>query len=69
MNPAPVSDADKSRGAIPLFVFLAENLVRGGVTERMYRALSHWRLTLAPGLLDTNTPGSTVLPPFRSFRW
>jgi C4-dicarboxylate transporter, DctM subunit len=34
--------------AIPLFVFMGEILVRGGVTERMYNALADW-LNPLPG--------------------
>lgn len=40
--------------AVPLFVLLGELLVRGGATDRMYRALAAW-LGVAPGgLLHTN---------------
>jgi len=46
--------------AIPLFVFMGEVLVRGGVTERMYRALSDWLNPLPGGLLHTNIAASTV---------
>ena len=46
--------------AIPLFVFMGEILVRGGVTERMYRALSDWLRPLPGGLLHTNILASTV---------
>lgn len=46
--------------AIPLFVFMGEILVRGGVTERMYRALSDWTKPLPGGLLHTNIAASTV---------
>lgn len=46
--------------AIPLFVFMGEILVRGGVTERMYRALSDWLRPLPGGLLHTNIAASTV---------
>lgn len=46
--------------AIPLFVFMGEILVRGGVTERMYRALSDWTRPLPGGLLHTNIAASTV---------
>lgn len=46
--------------AIPLFVFMGEVLVRGGVTERMYRALSDWMRPLPGGLLHTNILASTV---------
>lgn len=46
--------------AIPLFIFMGEVLVRGGVTERMYRALSDWLRPLPGGLLHTNIIASTV---------
>lgn len=46
--------------AIPLFVFMGEILVRGGVTERMYRALAGWLSPLPGGLLHTNIAASTV---------
>lgn len=46
--------------AIPLFVFMGEVLVRGGVTERMYRALSDWLRPLPGGLLHTNILASTI---------
>ncbi|MEM1431703.1 MAG: TRAP transporter large permease [Pseudomonadota bacterium] len=46
--------------AIPLFVFMGEVLVRGGVTERMYRALADWTRPLPGGLLHTNIAASTV---------
>ena len=46
--------------AIPLFVFMGEVLVRGGVTERMYLALSMWLSRLPGGLLHTNIAASTV---------
>jgi C4-dicarboxylate transporter, DctM subunit len=46
--------------AIPLFVFMGEVLVRGGVTERMYVALSDWLRPLPGGLLHTNIVASTI---------
>jgi tripartite ATP-independent transporter DctM subunit len=46
--------------AIPLFVLMGEILVRGGVTERMYRALADWTKPLPGGLLHTNVAASTV---------
>ncbi|RYH07122.1 TRAP transporter large permease [Tropicimonas sp. IMCC6043] len=46
--------------AIPLFVLMGEILVRGGVTERMYRALADWTRPLPGGLLHTNIAASTV---------
>ena len=46
--------------AIPLFVFMGEILVRGGVTERMYKALADWLNPLPGGLLHTNIAASTI---------
>lgn len=46
--------------AIPLYVFMGEVLVRGGVTERMYIALADWLNPLPGGLLHTNIAASTV---------
>ncbi|MEM8572266.1 MAG: TRAP transporter large permease [Pseudomonadota bacterium] len=46
--------------AIPLFVLMGEILVRGGVTQRMYRALADWTKPLPGGLLHTNIAASTV---------
>jgi len=46
--------------AIPLFVFMGEVLVRGGVTARMYKALADWLRPLPGGLLHTNILASTV---------
>lgn len=46
--------------AIPLFVFMGEILVRGGVTERMYLALADWLKPLPGGLLHSNIVASTV---------
>ena len=40
--------------AIPLFILLGEILLRAGVTERMYTALSDWFGLLPGGLLHTN---------------
>jgi tripartite ATP-independent transporter DctM subunit len=46
--------------AIPLFVLLGEILVRGGFTDRMYRALSDWLSPLPGGLLHTNIGASAM---------
>jgi C4-dicarboxylate transporter, DctM subunit len=46
--------------AIPLFVLLGELLVRGGFTDRMYRALSDWLNPLPGGLLHTNIGASAM---------
>ncbi|HWT07679.1 MAG TPA: TRAP transporter large permease subunit, partial [Roseomonas sp.] len=40
--------------AVPLFVLLGELLVRGGATDRMYRALAAWLGVFPGGLLHTN---------------
>ena len=46
--------------AIPLFILLGELLLRSGVTERMYSALSIWLNRLPGGLLHTNIGASSV---------
>ncbi|TVP74065.1 MAG: TRAP transporter large permease [Rhodobacteraceae bacterium] len=46
--------------AIPLFVFMGEVLVRGGVTQRMYAAIADWLNPLPGGLLHTNIAASTI---------
>ena len=46
--------------SVPLFVLLGEILVRGGSTERMYRALAHWLTPLPGGLLHTNIGASAM---------
>lgn len=46
--------------AIPLFILLGEILVRGGFTDRMYRALSDWLSPLPGGLLHTNIGASAM---------
>ena len=53
--------------AIPLFVLMGEILVRGGVTERMYRALADWTRPLPGGLLHTNIVASTVFAAATAF--
>ncbi|MGK7867461.1 TRAP transporter large permease [Falsiroseomonas sp. E2-1-a20] len=40
--------------AVPLFVLLGELLVKGGATDRMYKALAAWLGPLPGGLLHTN---------------
>ncbi len=40
--------------AIPLFMFLGELLLRGGIADRMYDALAVWLDRLPGGLLHTN---------------
>ncbi|KKN47421.1 hypothetical protein LCGC14_0662960 [marine sediment metagenome] len=46
--------------AIPLFILLGELLLRSGITERMYSALSVWLSRMPGGLLHTNIGASTV---------
>lgn len=46
--------------AIPLFILLGEVLLRAGVTDRMYEALSAWLSRLPGGLLHTNIGASAV---------
>jgi C4-dicarboxylate transporter DctM subunit len=46
--------------AIPLFVFMGEILVRGGITGRMYISLSDWLKPLPGGLLHSNIVASTI---------
>ncbi|MGE5160902.1 MAG: TRAP transporter large permease subunit, partial [Betaproteobacteria bacterium] len=40
--------------SIPLFVLLGELLLRSGIADRMYVALSAWLARLPGGLLHTN---------------
>lgn len=46
--------------AIPLFVLMGELLIYSGISERMYRALSHWLAPLPGGLLHSNIAFSGV---------
>lgn len=46
--------------AIPLFILLGELLLRSGITERMYSALSVWLNRMPGGLLHTNIGASAV---------
>ncbi len=46
--------------AIPLYILLGEILLRSGVTERMYTALSYWLTRLPGGLLHTNIAASAT---------
>ncbi len=46
--------------AIPLFVLLGELLMRSGVTQRMYVALSHWVSGMPGGLLHSNIGASAL---------
>jgi tripartite ATP-independent transporter DctM subunit len=40
--------------AVPLFILMGEILVRSGISDRMYRVLSHWLAPLPGGLLHSN---------------
>jgi tripartite ATP-independent transporter DctM subunit len=40
--------------AVPLFILMGEILVRSGISERVYRVLSHWLAPLPGGLLHSN---------------
>lgn len=46
--------------AIPLYILLGEILVRSGMTDKMYAALSPWLNRLPGGLLHTNIGASAV---------
>lgn len=47
--------------SVPLFVLLGEFLLRSGLTDRMYTALSIWLARLPGGLLHTNIGASAVM--------
>lgn len=46
--------------AIPLFIMMGEILLRAGIAERMYSALSHWLSWLPGGLMHSNIGASTL---------
>jgi tripartite ATP-independent transporter DctM subunit len=46
--------------SIPLYILLGEILVRGGATDKMYRALGDWLNRLPGGLLHTNIGASAL---------
>jgi len=46
--------------AVPLFVLMGELLVKGGITDRIYRALALWLGPLPGGLLHTNIGASAI---------
>ena len=46
--------------AIPFFVLLGEILLRSGMAEKMYRALSHWVSWLPGGLMHSNIAASAM---------
>lgn len=46
--------------AIPMFVMLGEILLRSGIAERMYNAMSMWLSWLPGGLMHANIGASTI---------
>jgi C4-dicarboxylate transporter DctM subunit len=46
--------------AIPLFVLLGEILLRSGIVERMYAAMTHWLSWLPGGLMHSNIGTCTL---------
>ena len=46
--------------AIPLFVLLGEILLRSGIAERMYAAMTHWLSWLPGGLMHSNIGTCTL---------
>lgn len=46
--------------AIPLFILMGEILLRAGIAEKMYAALSHWLSWLPGGLMHSNIGASTL---------
>jgi tripartite ATP-independent transporter DctM subunit len=46
--------------AIPLFILLGEILLRSGIAERMYAAMTHWLSWLPGGLMHTNIGTCTL---------
>jgi C4-dicarboxylate transporter DctM subunit len=46
--------------AIPLFVLLGEVLLRSGIAERMYAAMTHWLSWLPGGLMHSNIGTCTL---------
>ena len=46
--------------AIPLFILLGELLLRTGIAERMYRAMSYWLNWLPGGLMHSNVGASAL---------
>ncbi len=46
--------------AIPLFILLGELMLRSGIAERMYGAMSHWLSWLPGGLMHSNIGASAL---------
>ena len=46
--------------AIPMFIMLGEILLRSGIAERMYGAMTHWLSWLPGGLMHSNIGACTL---------
>ena len=46
--------------AVPLFILLGEILLRSGIAERMYAAMTHWLAWLPGGLMHSNVGTCTM---------
>ncbi len=46
--------------AIPLFILLGEIMLRSGIAEKMYTAMSHWLTWLPGGLMHSNIGASAL---------
>ncbi len=46
--------------AVPLFILLGEILLRAGIAERMYAAMTHWMSWLPGGLMHSNIATCTL---------
>ena len=46
--------------AVPLFILMGEIMLRAGIAERMYSALSHWLTWLPGGLMHSNIGACTL---------
>ena len=46
--------------AVPLFILMGEILLRAGIAERMYAALTHWMSWLPGGLMHSNIGACTM---------
>lgn len=54
------SVSDTTLVAIPFFILMGEILIKSGLTEKLYRALSNWLGRMPGGLLHTNIATSAV---------
>jgi C4-dicarboxylate transporter, DctM subunit len=46
--------------AIPMYVLLGEILLRAGIAQRMYGAMTHWLSWLPGGLMHSNIGACTI---------